>query len=83
MGLRLTKPVRKRLLEQNEGFTTSSYFEGRNFREQRDYSIEGGELHIRARGRTSWSDSRFDREWTASDEETHRFLYRHQDELIQ
>ena len=77
MGLRLTKTVRQQLLEENEGFTTSTFYEGSNFREQRDYSIEDGELHIRARGNTSWSDSHFDNEWVASDEEAHGFLYRH------
>lgn len=82
MGLRLTKAVRQQLLDDNDGFTTSTYYEGRNFREQRDYSIENGELRIRARGKTSWTDSHFDDEWVADEEETHRFLYRHKDELI-
>lgn len=82
MGLRLTKAVRQQLLDDNDGFTTSTYYEGNNFREQRDYRIEDGALHIRARGKTSWADSRFDDEWVADDEETHRFLYKHKDELI-
>lgn len=82
MGLRLTKAVREQLLNDNDGFTTSTYFEGSNFREQRDYRIEDGELYVRARGKTSWADSRFDDEWVADDEETHRFLYKHKDELI-
>lgn len=81
MGLRLTKAVRQQLLDDNNGFTTSTYYEGKNFREQRDYSIEDGELHIRARGKTSWADSHFDDEWVATDKETHGFLYRHLDEL--
>ncbi|MBB3171433.1 hypothetical protein [Parvibacter caecicola] len=81
MGLRLTKAVRQQLLDDNDGFTTSTYYEGKNFREQRDYSIEGGELHIRARGKTSWADSRFDDEWVADEEETHHFLYRHLHEI--
>lgn len=81
MGIRLTKAVRQALLDNNDGFTTSSYYEGRNFRESREYRIEDGELHIRSKGKTSWADSRFDDEWVADDEETHRFLYRHKDEL--
>lgn len=81
MGLRLTKAVRQQLLDDNDGFTASTYYEGKNFREQRDYSIEDGELHIRARGKTSWADSHFDSEWVATDKETHGFLYRHLDEL--
>ena len=36
---------------------------------------------IRAIGKTSWADSRYDDEWVASDEESHRFLYGHQYEM--
>lgn len=78
---RLTASVRQRIIEQNEGFTTRSYNEGKNFREERIYTISDGVLNIRAVGKTSWADSRFNDEWTASDEETHRFLYKHQSEM--
>lgn len=73
--VRLTRDVRQKILEQNEGFTTKTYYEGNNSREQRVYTISGGVLRIRATGKTSWADSRYDDEWIASDEETHRFLY--------
>ena len=75
--VRLTASVRQRILEQNDGFTTRTDYKGRNFREERIYTISGGVLHIRAIGKTSWADSRYDKEWIASDEETHRFLYNH------
>lgn len=78
---RLTKTVRQMLLDRNEGFSTRTYYEGRNSREERIYTISGGKLHIRAIGKTSWADSRYDNEWVASDEEVHRFLYAHQDEM--
>ena len=78
----LTRAVRQQLLENNDGFTISTYYEEKNFREQRDYSIKDGKLHIRARGKTSWADSHFDDEWVADEDETHRFLYRHKDELV-
>lgn len=78
---RLTAFVRQRILEQNEGFTTRTYYEGKNFREERIYTVSGGVLHIRSVGKTSWADSRFDKEWIASDEEAHRFLYKHQSEM--
>ncbi len=78
---RLTKAVREQLIENNEGFTTRTYYEGRNSREERIYTVKDGELHIRAIGKTSWADSRYDDEWVASDEETHRFLYQHQGQL--
>ena len=73
--VRLTRDVRQRILEQNEGFTTKTYYEDRNSREQRIYTISGGVLKIRAIGKTSWADSRYDDEWVATDDETHRFLY--------
>ena len=78
---RLTKAVRQKLLESNEGFSKRTYYEGRNSREERFYTISGGQLHIRAIGRTSWADSHYDNKWIASDEEVHRFLYAHQNEL--
>ncbi len=78
---RLTKEVRKRLLEQNDGFTRSTHYKDRNFQEQRIYKISGGQLHIKSTGKTSWADSRFDDEYTARDEEVHRFLYKYLDEL--
>ena len=78
---RLTKAVRQKLLDNNEGFSTRTYYEGRNSREERIYTISGGQLHIRAIGKTSWADSRYENEWVASDEEVHRFLYAHQGEM--
>ena len=78
---RLTKAVRQKLLDQNEGFTRRTYFEGNNSREERIYKISDGQLHVRAIGKTSWADSRYDDSWIASDEETHRFLYNHQHEM--
>lgn len=76
---RLTKSVRQQLLNQNDGFSRRTYYEGRNSREERIYTVSGGQLHIRAIGKTSWADSRYDDEWIASEEETHRFLYEYQD----
>ena len=73
--VRLTKSVRQRILDQNEGFTTSTSYESRNSREYRTYTITGGKLVIRATGKTSWADSRYDEEWVADEQETHRFLY--------
>ena len=78
---RLTKIVRQLLLDNNDGFSTRTYYEGKNSREERIYTIKDGRLKIWASGRTSWADSRYDEEWYADDEETHRFLYKHQNEL--
>ena len=78
---RLTKIVRQLLLDNNDGFSAHTYYEGKNSREERIYTIKDGQLKIRASGKTSWADSRYDEEWVADDEETHRFLYKHQSEL--
>ncbi|WP_041580492.1 hypothetical protein [Bacillus sp. 1NLA3E] len=74
--VRLTSSTRQRILEQNEGFTRKTYSEERNSREERIYTISGGVLHIRTVGKTSWADSHYDKEWIASDDEAHRFLYK-------
>ena len=75
---RLTKKNRQRILDQNNNCTpirTNS--EGRNYREERIYTIRDGKLYVREVGDTSWADSKYDNERCASDEETHRFLYNH------
>ena len=72
--VRLTKAVRQQLLEQNEGFRTSTSYSSKNHSEDRTYEIRGGELHIRAVGKTSWADSRYEDESIADDEQTRRFL---------
>lgn len=72
--IRLTKNVIQRLLDQNEGYSDQTYYKGKNFREQRDYEIREGALHVRSRGRTSWADSDFDEQFLADDQQARRFL---------
>ncbi|MEV8219746.1 hypothetical protein AB0O65_08325 [Microbacterium sp. NPDC077391] len=79
--MRLTAGVRQQLLDVNEGFTRKTSFESKNSSDYRTYTISGGELHIRARGKGSWADSRYDNSWVATDEDVHRFLHKHYDEL--
>ena len=78
---RLTKSVRQQILNQNDGFRRKTYYEARNSRIETIYTIKNGYLYIRSVGDTSWSDSDFDDERVASDEEVHRFLYKFQDEM--
>ena len=78
---RLTRAVRQQILDQNDGFRRKTYYEGRNSSEERIYTVRNGALYIRSIGDTSWSDSDYDDEWIASDEEVHRFLYKYQDEM--
>ncbi len=75
--MRLTKDVRRQLLEQNEGFSTKTSYRGRNSSEDRTYTITGGQLHIHASGKTSWADSRYTSDGVADDDQTHRYLYDH------
>ncbi len=80
--MRLTAAVRQQLLDQNEGFEKKTRDEQKNFTEYRRYRITGGQLYIRVSGKTSWADSRYDDdERLATDEETHRFLYKYKGEL--
>ena len=81
--MRFTKNNRQQVLNENEGFTTSTYYEGKNFREARTYTISGGKLKVSASGKTSWADSHYSHEYTygADDEETKRFLRNYKDEL--
>ena len=72
--MRLTTNVRQHLLNQNEGYTTSTSYSGKNLTEDRTYEIQGGELHIRATGKTSRADSRYEEVSVADDEQTKRFL---------
>lgn len=52
-AMRLAKKLRQQLLDQNEGFETSTHYSSKNFTEDRHYQIAGGELHIRSTGKTS------------------------------
>ncbi len=81
--MRLTKDVRQKLLDQNEGFSTETWFEGNNSSEARHHEIRNGELHVRARGKGAWgaANERYENEWVADDDQTHRFLKKHLSEL--
>lgn len=73
--LRLTREVRQKLLDQNEGFTTSTSYSAKNSSVDRHYEIRGGRLYVRAKGKTSWAASRYeDPEVVADEDQTHRFL---------
>ncbi len=79
--MRLTRDVRQQILNQNEGFKTTTSYSGKNFSEDRTYEVKDGEVHIRATGKTSWADSRHDEPSIADDEQTKRFLRNNLDAL--
>ncbi|SDP02337.1 hypothetical protein SAMN04487897_13127 [Paenibacillus sp. yr247] len=72
--MRLTKDVIQKLLDMNEGFVKTTESVGRNFRETNYYLIKGGKLLVRSVGKTSWADSRFDKNTIADIDQTRRFL---------
>ena len=72
--MRLTKDVVQKLLDQNEGFSRSKTYSGRNFKCDYHYLITGGKLLVRESGKTSWADSRFDDALIADIDRTRRFL---------
>lgn len=73
--VRLTKLNRQKILDQNERFTANTSYDSRNSSYDHQYTIKGGKLHIQESGKTFWADNRYNKEWVATDEETHRFLY--------
>ena len=81
--MRFTEENRQQVLDNNEGFTVSTYYEGKNFKETRDYTISDGKLKVKASGKTSWANSRYSDEYVygADDEETKRFLRKYKDKL--
>lgn len=79
--MRLTKGNRKKILENNEGFSTNTSYDSRNYSFDRRYNIRDGKLHIEETRKTSWADSREERKWVADEKETHDFLYKHKDDL--
>ena len=72
--MRLTKNVLQQLLDQNDGFERTTHYSGKNSAESKRYKISGGKLHIRARGNTSWADSRYDKEYVGDEDQTRRFI---------
>lgn len=72
--MRLTPRRQKEILEQNEGYTSSTHSSGKNYVEDRTYTINDGGLTIRAKGKTSWADSRYDDTYEADHDQTLRFL---------
>lgn len=79
--MRLTKDVIQKLLDINEGFAKTKHFAARNLKETNHYLIKSGKLLIRSTGKTSWADSRFDKNTIADIDQTRRFLREVIDEL--
>ena len=72
--MRFTKALIQKVLEMNEGFTDRTYYKSRNSEEENHYSIKDGKLFKRSIGKTSWSDSRYDKTTVCDEDQTRRFL---------
>ena len=79
--MRFTKENRKKVFEQNDGFSTKTSYSGRNHSFFREYAIKFGKLFIREEGKSSWADSRYDHKWEASKDEELSFLRKFKDKL--
>ena len=66
--IRFTKALIQKVLEMNEGFTDRTYYKSRNSEEENHYSFK------RSIGKTSWSDSRYDKTTVCDEDQTRRFL---------
>ncbi|MCP2033021.1 hypothetical protein L1279_000004 [Planomicrobium sp. HSC-17F08] len=79
--MKYTKDVIQQLLDINEGFAKTKEFASRNLKETNYYLIKGGKLLIRSTGKTSWADSRYEKNTIADIDQTRRFLKKVIDEL--
>lgn len=71
---RLTVDWLRAILAVNDGLTSRTHYDGKNFSESRNYRVEDGELHIRSHSKTSWADSSATSEHVADDDQARRFL---------
>lgn len=65
----------------NEGFQRTTYYESNNSYNTNTYTISNGQLTVRSKGDTSWSDSKYDKTRICDDAQTHRFLRKNLSDL--
>lgn len=73
MAFRFTKKNIEETLKLNEGFTSTTNYESRNFRESRNYKIKDGKLFCHSEGKAPF-DGRFSQDFECDTETTRRFL---------
>lgn len=79
--MRFTKENIQKILAANEGFKDHTYYKSRNSEEENFYSIVGGKLLKRSIGKTSWSDSHYDKTTVCDTDQARRILKNNQDRL--
>ncbi len=72
--IRFTKENIDKILIANEGFRDRTYYKCKNKEEENLYTIIGGVLQKRSIGKTSFSDSRYDKTTVCDLEQTRRFI---------
>ena len=79
--IRFTKTNVEKTLRLNEGYTDSTSYRDKHFREVNHYTIHDGKLICRSTGKSSWADSHFDETYECDLESTRRFLRARRDFL--
>lgn len=59
----------------------TTYYESNNSYNTNTYTISNGQLTVRSKGDTSWSDSKYDETRICDDAQTHRFLRKNLSDL--
>lgn len=81
MVYRFTKQRVEETLKLNEGYTDTTNYESRNFRESRKYLIKDGKLLCHSEGKAPF-DGRFNEDFECDLDTTRRFLRDRKGELI-
>ena len=72
--IRFTKENIDKILIASGGFRDRTYYKSKNKEEENLYTIIGGVLQKRSIGKTSFSDSRYDKTTVCDLEQTRRFI---------
>ena len=72
--MRLTKDNVEKILKENEGFKRETYYKSKNFTQSCVYKVHDGTLTVNRSGKTSWADSRFNKDEICDMDQTRQFI---------
>ena len=75
--IRLTKANQQKLLDENNGFIAQTNYNSSRGSFHRSYKILDGKLIIHDTSNNTSTEKLFEKTWTATDEEIHRFLLKY------
>lgn len=75
--IRLTKANQQKLLDENNGFIAQTNYNSIRGSFHRSYKILDGKLIIHDTSNNTSTEKFFEKTWTATDEEVHRFLLKY------